>query len=71
MEETKIKEIKVDIDSECFTNLVAFAVDFYQDRYNFLENKNFKTEPIKTFSNEFYVYLDRYLNLKYFKMEII
>jgi hypothetical protein len=64
-----MKTLKIDF-SEYYHSLICFVADFYQDDYIFLENKNFKTEPIKTPFNQYHVFLNRYLDLKYFKMEI-
>ena len=64
-----MKEIKTN-SSEYYPNLIYFEFSFYQYEYIFLENRNFKTESIKTPFQRYYLDLNSNLNLKQFKIEI-
>ena len=65
-----MKEIKTN-SSEYYPNLIYFEFSFYQYEYIFLENRNFKTESIKTAFKRYYLNLIDNLDLKQFKMEIL
>jgi hypothetical protein len=64
-----MKKIKT-ASNEYYPNLIYFEFSFYQDEYIFLENRNFKTETIKTALQRYYLDLTNILNLKQFKIEI-
>lgn len=65
-----MKEFNVNF-SKTLSDLICFEAKFYQNKYTFLINKNFKAVILETLIKRQYFHLEDNLNLKYFKMEII
>lgn len=65
-----MKEIKVDF-LENFSDIVCFqANNFFKGENIFLETKNVIITALETKFQRYYIYLNNYLDLKEFKMEI-
>lgn len=67
-----MKKLKIKYWDDVFYDFIYFEANWFQIKYTFIENKNFKPEPITLPFQRHYLELDdKYLNLKQFKIEVI